>query len=164
MTAAPAPAPPAAHAAHVSLRRITRVYPSRAAQPEVHALAPIDLELARGEFFAVVGPSGCGKSTLLDVMAGLAPPSSGEIFFEDKSIKGEVPPGVGVVFQEDASFPWLSVRDNIAFGLRHAGQEAAAVRAQVDYAIDFMGLKELDRKSTRLNSSHLKLSRMPSSA
>ena len=54
---------------HVALRGVTRVYPGK---PEVHALGPIDLELERGEFFAVVGPSGCGKSTLLDVMAGLA--------------------------------------------------------------------------------------------
>jgi NitT/TauT family transport system ATP-binding protein len=124
--------------AHVALRGVTRVYPGK---PEVHALGPIDLELARGEFFAVVGPSGCGKSTLLDVMAGLASPSSGEVVFENKPVKG-VPEGIGVVFQEDASFPWLTVHDNIAFGLRQAGATAAEVAAQVGYAIEFMGLKD----------------------
>jgi NitT/TauT family transport system ATP-binding protein len=129
---------------HVSLRGVTRVYPSRAGHPEVHALGPIDLRLERGEFFSVVGPSGCGKSTLLDVMAGLAPPTSGDIEFENKKIVS-VPEGIGVVFQEDASFPWLTVSDNIAFGLRHAGAPDGEVRAAVDYALGFMGLKDFAR-------------------
>jgi NitT/TauT family transport system ATP-binding protein len=123
---------------HVTLRGVTRVYPGR---PEVHALGPLDLELAQGEFFAVVGPSGCGKSTLLDVMAGLSAPSAGEIHFEGRPVRG-VPEGIGVVFQEDASFPWLTVRDNIAFGLRRAGVPEAEVAAQAGYAIEFMGLKD----------------------
>ena len=122
-----------------SLRGVTRVYPGKSA---VHALGPIDLELTQGEFFAVVGPSGCGKSTLLDVMAGLASPSAGEVLFEGESVNGQVPDGVGVVFQEDASFPWLTVYDNIAFGLRRAGAAEAQLSAQVDYAIEFMGLNE----------------------
>jgi NitT/TauT family transport system ATP-binding protein len=57
-------------------------------------------------------------------------------------VHGEVPPGIGVVFQEDASFPWLTVRDNIAFGLRQAGAAEAEVASQVGYAVDFMGLKD----------------------
>jgi len=125
-----------------SLRGVTRVYPGKSA---LHALGPIDLELAQGEFFAVVGPSGCGKSTLLDVMAGLAPASAGQISFEGKPVNGEVPDGVGVVFQEDASFPWLTVYDNIAFGLRRVGMAETEVAARVGYAIDFMGLKEFSR-------------------
>src|SRR5256886_525036 len=124
---------------HASLSGVTRVYPGAAGTPPVHALGPIDLELARGEFFAVVGPSGCGKSTLLDVIAGLATPSAGECSFEGKAVRGEVPDGVGVVFQEDASFPWLTVYDNIAFGLRHAGHDDPAL---VEYAPAFMGLKD----------------------
>ena len=126
---------------HVALRGVTRVYPGKT---PVHALGPIDLELARGEFFAVVGPSGCGKSTLLDVMAGLSAASEGEVIFEDKRVAG-VPEGIGVVFQEDASFPWLTVHDNIAFGLREAGVAEAEVASQVGYAIEFMGLKDFAR-------------------
>ena len=126
-------------AVHASLRGVTRVYGGPGG---VHALGPIDLDLARGEFFAVVGPSGCGKSTLLDVLAGLSPPTEGRITFEDRVVAGEVPDGIGVVFQEDASFPWLSVRDNIAFGLRRAGVEAREARRRVDYAIGFMGLQD----------------------
>jgi NitT/TauT family transport system ATP-binding protein len=121
---------------HVIVRAVTRVYPGG-----LHALGPVDLDLRRGEFFAVVGPSGCGKSTLLDVLAGLNPPSAGSIVFEGRPVAG-VPDGVGVVFQEDASFPWLTVADNVAFGLRRAGMAPAEVRRRVDYAVGFMGLRD----------------------
>jgi len=131
---------PSATEAHAVIKGVTRVFrlPSGAA---LHALGPIDLELKRGEFFAVVGPSGCGKSTLLDVLAGLAAPTEGTAMFEGKPIAG-VPDGVGVVFQEDASFPWLTVEDNVAFGLRRAGVDAAETKRRVDYAIGFMGLRD----------------------
>ena len=124
---------------HARLRNVTRVYPG---SPPVRALGPIDLDLAKGEFFAVVGPSGCGKSTLLDVLAGLNAPTEGTIEFEGRPVAGEVPDGVGVVFQEDASFPWLTVRDNVAFGLRHAGVDPAETQRRTDYAIGFMGLTD----------------------
>ena len=123
--------------AHISLHGVTRVY---AGASPVHALGPLDLDVAQGEFFSVVGPSGCGKSTLLDVLAGLTPPTQGEAWFEGRRVHGQVPNGIGVVFQEDASFPWLTVRDNVAFGLRRAGTDAAEIRRRVDYAIGFMGL------------------------
>jgi len=132
-------APGAPAASHLRARGVTRHYGG--ALP-VHALGPIDLDLVRGEFFAVVGPSGCGKSTLLDVLAGLSPPSEGEVVFEGAPVRGEVPDGIGAVFQEDASFPWLTVRDNIAFGLRRTGVDAAEIRRRVDYAVGFMGLKD----------------------
>jgi NitT/TauT family transport system ATP-binding protein len=124
---------------HAVLRGVTRVYPG--ASP-IHALGPIDLDIAHGEFFAVVGPSGCGKSTLLDVLAGLSAPSAGTIRFEGKPVAGQVPDGVGVVFQEDASFPWLTVRDNVAFGLRRAGVDKAEIARRVEYAVGFMGLRD----------------------
>ncbi|HBK07634.1 MAG TPA: ABC transporter ATP-binding protein [Acetobacteraceae bacterium] len=126
-------------AAHAVLRGVTRVYPGTS---QVHALGPIDLDIAKGEFFSVVGPSGCGKSTLLDVLAGLNPPTAGTIAFEGEPVAGSVPDGVGVVFQEDASFPWLTVRDNVAFGLRRLGMDAAEVTRRVDYAVGFMGLAD----------------------
>ena len=111
----------------------------------MHALGPIDLVVGRGEFFSVVGPSGCGKSTLLDVLAGLSPPSEGEVRFERRRVVGGVPDGVGVVFQEDASFPWLTVWDNVAFGLRRAGMDAAETNRRVEYAVGFMGLRDFAR-------------------
>src|SRR5207244_5189120 len=93
----------------------------------------------------LVGPSGCGNTTLLETLAGLTAPSAGTVAFEGKPIGGEVPAGIGVVFQEDASFPWLNVWDNIAFGLRRAGVAAAEIRARVTYAIAFMGLQAFAR-------------------
>jgi NitT/TauT family transport system ATP-binding protein len=144
MRAGEAPASPSAMSAsdiHARLVGVTRVYGVGTSRPTVHALGPVDLDLERGEFFSVVGPSGCGKSTLLDVLAGLAGPSEGEVYFEDKRIHG-VPDGVGVVFQEDASFAWLTVRDNVAFGLRRAGVDAAETARRVDYAVGFMGLRD----------------------
>jgi len=131
--------------AHVTLQGVTRVYPGVAGQRPVHALGPLDLELATGEFFSVVGPSGCGKSTLLDVLAGLASVTDGAIRFEGVPIHGRVPDGIGVVFQEDASFPWLTVEDNIAFGLRQSGVEAGEVRRRVDHALSLTGLQDFVR-------------------
>jgi NitT/TauT family transport system ATP-binding protein len=126
-------------AVHVRLRGVTRVFDLP--KGRLHALGPVDLDLGRGEFFSVVGPSGCGKSTLLDILAGLSRPQAGVAEFEGAPIR-DVPDGVGVVFQEDASFPWLSVRDNVAFGLRRAGIDPAEIARRVDYAVGFMGLRD----------------------
>lgn len=126
---------------HAELKGVTRVYPARGRQAEVHALGPVDLTLRQGEFFSVVGPSGCGKSTLMDVLSGLGAPSAGTVTFEGKPVRGNVPDGVGVVFQEDSSFPWLTVWDNAAFGLRRAGVAETAIKERVSYALSFMGLE-----------------------
>ena len=132
-------------AAHLVLDAVTRIYPALPGQAPLHALGPVSLTLRPGEFFAVVGPSGCGKSTLLDVAAGLAPPSAGSVTFEGQAVTTMVPEGVGVVFQEDAAFPWLTVADNVAFGLRRAGLPADEIRRQVDDAVAFMGLTPFAR-------------------
>jgi NitT/TauT family transport system ATP-binding protein len=125
---------------HARLTGVTRVF-DLASGARLAALGPIDLDIKRGEFLGVVGPSGCGKSTLLDILAGLSPPTAGTVLFEGKLIDG-VPDGVGVVFQEDASFSWLSVYDNVAFGLRRAGMDGAETDRRVNYAIGFMGLRD----------------------
>jgi NitT/TauT family transport system ATP-binding protein len=132
-------------AAQVTLRGVTKVFPAGTGGKEVHALGPIDIEIRKGEFFAVVGPSGCGKSTLLELIAGLTAPTQGEIEFEGRAIGQNVPDGVGVVFQEDACFSWLNVRENIEFGLRQrdlAPEEKARRAAAV---IEMMGLSEFAR-------------------
>jgi NitT/TauT family transport system ATP-binding protein len=118
---------------HAELKGVTRVYPARGRQAEVQALGPVDLMLRQGEFFSVVGPSGCGKSTLMDVLSGLGAPTDGTVSFEGKPVRG-------VVCQEDSSFPWLTVRDNVAFGLRRAGVAAKEIKDRVSYALSFMGL------------------------
>jgi len=122
------------------LSAVSKTFPAHDGHDAVHALGPVDLDIAAGEFVAVVGPSGCGKTTLLETLAGLTRPSAGTVTFEGRAVAATVPPGIGVVFQEDASFPWLTVWDNIAFGLRRAGVPADEIRARVNYAVSFMGL------------------------
>ncbi len=125
---------------HMRLRDIGRVF-ERSRKSPLHALGPVTLDFVRGEFFTVVGPSGCGKSSLLEIVAGLAPPTSGNVTFEGRPLSG-VPDGIGVIFQEDASFPWLSVADNVAFGLRRKGMDPAETKRRVDHALGFTGLRE----------------------
>ena len=129
---------------HVSLKGVTKTF-HRSGQPDVHALGPIDIELRRGEFFAVVGPSGCGKSTLLELLAGLTQASTGQVEFEGKPITGDIPDGVGVVFQEDACFPWLTVNENIEFGLRQMRMPASERAKRVADAVEMMGLSAFGR-------------------
>ena len=130
----------ASDAAQISLRGVTKVFPGHDGHADVDALGPIDLDIVRGEFFTVVGPSGCGKSTLLDLLAGLSVATAGNATFDGNPLVGRVPDGVGAVFQQDASFFWLNVWDNVAFGLRRRGAAAAEIARRVDHALAFMGL------------------------
>ena len=125
----------------VSVRGVTKVFRSPRGAGDVEALASVDLALEAGEFFAVVGPSGCGKSTLLEIIAGLADPTTGEVLFDGQPVRDYVPEGIGVIFQEDASFPWLTVRENIAFGLKRKGVDGGTIRRRVEDALQLTGLK-----------------------
>ena len=119
--------------AQVRLQNVGKTFMTGRPPAPLHAVGPIDFEIRKGEFFAVVGPSGCGKSTLLELIAGLTPATEGTIEFEGTPIKGDAPDGIGVVFQEDASLAWLDVAGNVAFGLRRSslprGGEGQARRA-----------------------------------
>ncbi len=127
---------------HARLEEVTRTYPAVGNNQPVRALGPVSLELRRGEFFAVVGPSGCGKSTLLEVLAGLQPASTGKVVIEGNPVTGQVPDGIGIVFQEDASFAWLTVWDNVAFGMRRSGADPAETARRTNDALAFMGLRD----------------------
>ena len=124
--------------AHVSLRGVTKDFPRAGSAEVLHALGPVDLDLQKGEFFAIVGPSGCGKSTLLELVAGLSPATAGTVEFENRRVEGNIPGGIGVVFQEDACFPWLSVEANIAFGLRKIDLPPDEKTQRVRDAIELM--------------------------
>jgi NitT/TauT family transport system ATP-binding protein len=132
-------------AVQVRLRGVTKVFPATAGGKAVHAVGPIDIEIRRGEFFAVVGPSGCGKSTLLEIIAGLTGPTEGEIEFEGRAIQKSVPDGIGVVFQEDACFPWLNVHQNVEFGLRQKNIDPEEKARRAAGVIDMMGLRDFAR-------------------
>jgi NitT/TauT family transport system ATP-binding protein len=98
----------------------------------------IHLRVERGEFIALLGPSGCGKSTLLRLVAGLQPPSEGELVVEGKPILGPDPSRV-VVFQDPTLFPWRNVWDNVALGLEAQGLLKSR-RARVDETLRLVGL------------------------
>jgi NitT/TauT family transport system ATP-binding protein len=97
---------------------------------EVIALKDIDLTIEAGEFVCLLGPSGCGKSTLLNAIAGFSAPTSGLITV-DKVAVSKPGPDRGMVFQEYALFPWMTVAQNIAFGLEIKGMKRAAINARV---------------------------------
>jgi ABC-type nitrate/sulfonate/bicarbonate transport system ATPase subunit len=104
------------------------------------ALQATDLDVAENDFITVLGPSGCGKSTLLRIVAGLDHQTAGEVLLEGRRIEG---PGAdrGMVFQSYTLFPWLTVRDNVCFGLRERGLPRAEQLAQADAFLAKVGLR-----------------------
>lgn len=104
-------------------------------------LPPTDLCLAPGSLTVLIGESGCGKSTLLRLLAGLLPPDGGDIQLDGRPCAGPGPERL-LLFQEDTLFPWLSVRENVAFGLRACGLPAVERRERVESLLDAVGLAE----------------------
>jgi ABC-type nitrate/sulfonate/bicarbonate transport system ATPase subunit len=99
---------------------LSRVFPGVRGGAPTRALEPTSLSVADNDFVTILGPSGCGKSTLLRLIAGLDTPSTGRILLDGKLVTG---PGAdrGMVFQSYTLFPWLTIAENIAFGLRERG-------------------------------------------
>ena len=122
---------------------------------QVQALKNISLAVNEGEFVSIVGPSGCGKSTLLYMLGGFVPPSSGRLLADGQPIVG---PGIdrGIVFQEYALFPWLTVFDNISYGLEMAGMPAAKREEAVEHYVSLIGLKGFERRYPRELSGGMK--------
>ncbi|MFC5929163.1 ABC transporter ATP-binding protein [Cryobacterium melibiosiphilum] len=106
---------------------------------EVLAMSDVTLDVASGEFVAVVGASGCGKSTLLRILAGFEKPSTGSVLVGGTPVTG---PGSdrGVVFQDYGLFPWLTVRENVAYGPRQHGVSRRAARETADEFLALVGL------------------------
>ncbi|MDE3027797.1 MAG: ABC transporter ATP-binding protein [Paracoccaceae bacterium] len=121
---------------------------------KVDVIKGVDLEVKDGEFCVFVGPSGCGKSTLLRIIAGLEDASSGEILIDGTKVN-LTPPSkreIAMVFQSYALYPHLTVRDNMALGLRQAGANVADVKASVARASEMLGLDPLlERRPSELS-------------
>jgi NitT/TauT family transport system ATP-binding protein len=120
-----------------------KIYAANTASP-VHALSSIDLDIADGEFVAVVGPSGCGKSTLLRILAGLDDHDGGDLTLAGQAVSGPST-DVGFVFQAANLLPWLTVRDNVRLPLR-VGKAAKAAGADIDALLEMTGLADFGHR------------------
>lgn len=133
-----------AHSKPVTIRALEMTFSTREGE-SVRALEPVDLDIKPGEFVALVGPSGCGKSTLLNILAGFITPTGGKATVGGDPITR---PDIdhGMVFQDYALFPWLSVIDNVAFGLERKGiAKPDRLRIAQEY-LDLVGLGDFAQK------------------
>jgi NitT/TauT family transport system ATP-binding protein len=121
-----------------SLRSVTKAF---ADEPARAILSGINLKVEDSEFLCLMGPSGCGKSTLLRIMAGLIPPTSGQVVNR--------PPRIGFVFQNFALFPWLTVEENIGYGLKMHGEKSTDITRIVTQKLHQMGLAGLGKRHPR---------------
>jgi ABC-type Fe3+/spermidine/putrescine transport system ATPase subunit len=124
--------------AAITLRGISKSYGAQ------EALTSTDLEIAEGEFFCLLGPSGCGKTTTLNLIGGFVAPTTGSILIRDQPVE-RLPPHrrpVNTVFQSYALFPHMTVRDNVAFGLKMARVAKNDAAPRVDEALSLVGLEQ----------------------
>jgi NitT/TauT family transport system ATP-binding protein len=124
-------------APHIRVDGVDKTFES--ADRQVTALKDIRLDIPHGQFTCLLGPSGCGKSTLLNAVAGFSLPSSGTITVDGVPVTAPGPDR-GMVFQEYALFPWMTVEDNIAFGLHLKGMGKMEIRRRVG---DLLGMLSL---------------------
>lgn len=123
----------------IEIRDVSKVFEGRSGTTV--ALSKVDIDVKHNEFICVVGPSGCGKTTLLNIIAGLLEPSTGTVKVGGKLVNG---PGRerGVVFQQYALFPWMTVRQNVEFGLKLQRIPKNERREMAEKYIELVGLKD----------------------
>jgi ABC-type nitrate/sulfonate/bicarbonate transport system ATPase subunit len=140
-------------AAKLHIQQISKVY--RGDGHEVIAIDGIDLRIRNREFATILGPSGCGKSTLLRIAAGLAKPTQGLVRLDGRTISG---PGKdrGMVFQSYTLFPWLTVKENIQFGLRLSGMDRVPQEQIAQEFVEKVGLKGFERAYPKALSGGMK--------
>jgi NitT/TauT family transport system ATP-binding protein len=139
--------------AKLHIQRISKTY--RGDGHEVIAIDGIDLAIKNREFATILGPSGCGKSTLLRIVAGLAKPTLGLVRLDGRTISG---PGRdrGMVFQSYTLFPWLTVKENIQFGLGIAGVDRPRQEQVAQEFVEKVGLKGFERAYPKALSGGMK--------
>lgn len=121
---------------------------------QVHAVHPLDLAVERGELLVLVGPSGCGKSTVLRMIAGVEEPTAGRVWIGERLVNDLEPAerDVAMVFQSYALYPHMTVRRNLAFGLRMRGVPRAEISREVERTASLLGLSDLlDRRPGQLS-------------
>ena len=141
-TAPPPPAPDTEAGDYIRLQGITKKFDT------VTAVDRVDLEIAKGEIFALLGASGCGKTTLLRMLAGFEIPTEGSIFIDGTDM-GRVPPynrPVNMMFQSYALFPHMTVADNIAFGLKQDKMPRAKIKTRVAELLELVGMTQFIKR------------------
>ena len=137
----------------VEIRDVWMTFPGNSSGESIPVLERIDMEVREGEFVCIVGPSGCGKSTLLNIVGGFLGASRGEVIVEGKPVTGPDPRRI-FVFQENGIFPWLTVQENIEFGLLQKS-EADRKKTAAHY-IEMVGLVGFERAYPRELSGGMK--------
>ena len=127
----------------LSIQGVSRTFVSPKGQT-TQALLPVDFDVAENDFVTILGPSGCGKSTMLRIVAGLDHPTSGRVLLGGRPVEG---PGAdrGMVFQSYTLFPWLTIEQNIRFGLRERGMPEAQQKERAAYFIAKVGLRGFEQ-------------------
>jgi len=130
----------------IEVRDLWMTFPGKRSGEKIHVLENVNLTVKRGEFVCIVGPSGCGKSTLLNIIGGFLKQTSGTALVEGKAVTGPDPKRI-FVFQENGVFPWLTVEDNVGFGLSHKSEEER--REIVRHYIDMVSLTGFEKSYPR---------------
>lgn len=127
----------------LKIQGVSRTFTS-AKGPATQALLPVDFHVTDNDFVTILGPSGCGKSTMLRIVAGLDQPTSGRVLLDGQPVTG---PGAdrGMVFQSYTLFPWLTIEQNIRFGLRERGMPESQQKERAAYFIAKVGLRGFER-------------------
>jgi ABC-type nitrate/sulfonate/bicarbonate transport system ATPase subunit len=130
---------------------VSRTFPGVRGGTPTQALLPTTLTVEHNDFITILGPSGCGKSTLLRIVAGLDTPTSGQVRLDGQAVRG---PGAdrGMVFQTYTLFPWLTVTQNICFGLREKGVAAPRQGEVAAHYVDKVGLRGFEHHSPKMLS------------
>jgi NitT/TauT family transport system ATP-binding protein len=129
--------------AHIVIDNVSKVFEGDGRR--MVALQDISLEIPHGQFVCLLGPSGCGKSTLLNAIAGFAPPTSGKVLADGAPVAGPGPER-GMVFQEYALFPWMTVEQNVGFGLEIKGMARAQIAVRVGELLKLLSLEDFAKR------------------
>ncbi len=127
----------------LSIQGVSRTFTSEKGK-STQALLPVDFDVKENDFATILGPSGCGKSTMLRIVAGLDHPTSGRVLLDGRPVEG---PGAdrGMVFQSYTLFPWLTIEQNIRFGLRERGMPESQQKERAQYFIAKVGLRGFEQ-------------------
>jgi ABC-type nitrate/sulfonate/bicarbonate transport system ATPase subunit len=139
--------------AAVSVRNLWMTFTGRGPGEEIHVLEQIDLTVQRGEFVCLVGPSGCGKTTLLNIIAGFLAATRGEVLVDGCIVRGPDRRHI-YIFQEGGVFPWLTVHDNISFGLSR--RDRADCEAAIRHYVEMVGLGGFEQSYPRALSGGMR--------